>query len=235
MVKKILILFFFFIATNSNIAICQSTNFIPEEGDILFQDLDCGDFCDAVEKVTTGYKGAKFSHVAIAAKNEKGEIIVIEAISKGVSITPIDIFLAKSHDKNNMPKVLVGRLKPQYRYLITQAIKEAFKLVGRPYDDVFCVNNNNYYCSELIYDIFRKANNEKPVFSLSPMTFKDPDTKQIFPIWVQYFKDLNVPIPEGDLGNNPCNISKSKKLQIVYAYGIPHGWKGNKIKNAKYK
>ncbi len=230
MVRKTLILLSFFIFAITNIVVCQSDKFIPEEGDILFQDLDCGDFCDAVEKVTSGYKGAKFSHVAIAAKNENGEIVVIEAISKGVSITPLDTFLAKSYDKNNKPKVLVGRLKLKYRHLIPVAIKEIFKLVGRPYDDVFCVTNNKYYCSELIYDAFKKANNGKPIFTLYPMTFKDPDTKQTFPAWVQYFKDLNAPIPEGKLGNGPGSISKSKKLRMVYAYGIPSGWKINKVR-----
>ena len=208
----------------------QVSEFIPVEGDLLFQDLDCGVFCDAVEKVTIGYKGARFSHVGITAKNEKGELVVIEAISKGVSITPLELFLIRSHDKNNKPKVLVGRIKPKYRQLIPLAIHEALSLVGRPYDDSFCINNNSYYCSELIYETFKIANKGKAVFKLFKMTFKDPDTKEYFPAWVQYFKDLNVKIPEGELGNGPGSLSTSKELQFVYAYGIPNGWKINKIK-----
>jgi hypothetical protein len=218
----------------SNYVNCQDTVFIPKEGDILFQDLDCGEFCDAVEKVTTGYQGAKFSHAGIAAKNEKGEIIVIEAITKGVSITPLQQFLAKSHDKNHHPKVIVGRLKPQFRHLIPEAVKAAYKLVDSPYDEVFCINNNSYYCSELIYEIFKTANHGKPLFSLYPMSFKDPDTKQYFPAWVQYYKDLNKPIPEGEPGINPACISTSNKLAIIYAYGLPTGWKTNRI-NIKNK
>ncbi len=227
---KLLLLMTIGLLIYSNTALSQSNTFVPIEGDILFQDLDCGEFCDAIEKVTLGYKGARFSHVAIATKNEKGEIIVIEAVSKGVSLTPLDVFLAKSHDKNNQPKVLVGRLKPPYRHLIPAAIKEAMHLLGSPYDDVFCITNNNYYCSELIYDAFKKANNGKPIFNLYPMTFKDPATHQTFPAWVKYFKELKAPIPEGELGNGPGSISMSKKLDIIYAYGIPNGWKTNKIR-----
>ncbi|MFZ4400653.1 MAG: YiiX/YebB-like N1pC/P60 family cysteine hydrolase [Bacteroidales bacterium] len=222
---KLIIPILIFLLIWSNSVISQNNNFVPEEGDILFQDLDCGDFCNAVEKVTIGYKGARFSHVAMVVKNEKGEIVVIEAVSKGVSITAFDLFLAKSHDKNNHPKVIVGRLKPKYRHLIPQAVKEAYKLLGRPYDDVFCISNNKYYCSELIYDAFKNANNGKPIFKLYPMTFKDPDTKQFFPTWVEYFKDLKVSIPEGELGNGPGGISRSNKLKIVHSYGIPDGWK----------
>jgi hypothetical protein len=224
MINKVLFLSFTICLFFSFTVFSQVKTFIPEEGDLLFQDLDCGVFCDAIEKVTIGYKGAKFSHVALAAKNEKGEMVVIEAVSKGVSVTPLDLFLAKSHDKNMNPKVVVGRLKPKYRHLIPQAIQQAYKLVGRPYDDVFCITNNSYYCSELIYEAFKIANNGKPIFPLYPMTFKDPDTKQFFPAWLQYYKDLNAKIPEGELGNGPGSISKSKKLKIVYAYGIPNGW-----------
>jgi len=231
MIRKTFIIFLLSFLAYGNSVFSQINNFLPFEGDLLFQDLDCGDFCDAIEKVTIGYKGAKFSHVALVAKNGKGELIVIEAVSKGVCLTPLNVFLAKSHDKNLNPKVLVGRLLPQYRHLIPQAIKEAFQLVGRPYDDVFCITNNKYYCSELIYDAFKIANKGKPIFSLFPMTFKDPDTKQFFPAWVQYFKDLKAVIPEGELGNGPGSMSKSNKIKMVYAYGIPNGWKINKIKN----
>ena len=34
-------------------------------GDIIFQDLDCGPPCDAIEAVTSGYNGAQLSHCGI--------------------------------------------------------------------------------------------------------------------------------------------------------------------------
>lgn len=202
----------------------QSSGFVPEAGDLLFQDTDCGPFCDAIEKVTTGYRGANLTHVGIVSKDDGGELVVIEAVSKGVSATPLQSFLGRSSDANRRPKVLAGRLKPDFRHLIPAAIKEARALTGKAYDKVFDVNNDSYYCSELIYEIFLRANSDKPVFELQPMTFKDPDTGDIFGTWQKYYSELGVPVPEGRLGINPGGISRSPVLDIVRAYGICDGW-----------
>ena len=35
-----------------------------KEGDLLFQDLNCGELCDAIETVTQGVDGKDFSHCA---------------------------------------------------------------------------------------------------------------------------------------------------------------------------
>ena len=201
------------------------SNFNLQTGDLLFQDLDCGSFCDAIEKVTCGYNGAKFSHIGIAAFDSiTHNFVVIEAVSPRVKKTPLDTFLSRSCDKNNNPKVVVGRLKDKYRYLIPLAIAKARKLIGKQYDNVFDIHNDKYYCSELIYQIFYLANNNKPVFQLQPMTFNDPDTRKYFKIWVDYFNNLKIPIPEGKLGINPGSISRSDKINIIFEYGIPEGW-----------
>jgi len=192
---------------------------VLQPGDLLFQDLDCGPFCDAIEKVTTGYQGTSLSHVGIVAKDNDGNFIVIEALLTGVGVTPLDVFLNRSLDTKYRPKVAVGRLKQEYRHLIPVALEQAFALDGRPYDKVFNCSNDNYYCSELIYEIFLRSNNGKPVFKLQPMTFKDPDTGDTFSVWREYFLELNVPIPEDRPGINPGVISRSPALTIVHVYG----------------
>ncbi len=203
----------------------NNNKFVPENGDLLFQESDCGPFCDAIKKVTTGYRGAKFTHVGVAAKDEDGNLVVIEAKSKGVVITPLQDYLGKSLDVNGQPKVVVGRLKKQYQHLIPCAIKEGKALEGRPYDKVFAINNDRYYCSELIYEIFLRANNNVPIFELQPMTFNDPATGNIFPVWKDYFNKLGVAVPEGEPGINPGGISRSPAIEIIHAYGRPDGWK----------
>jgi hypothetical protein len=50
------------------------------------------------------------------------------------------------------------------------------------------------------------------------MTFNDPDTKAIFPVWADYFKKLSIAVPEGKPGLNPGSISRSDKIDIVYRY-----------------
>ena len=197
----------------------EARAFTLEPGDLLFQDLDCGPMCDAIERVTTGYKGASFSHVGIAAKNAAGDVVVIEAVSAGVKVTELQSFLERSSDANGRPKVVVGRLKKRYRDLIPQALEGALALKGKPYDKVFAIDNNAYYCSELVYEAFLRANDNNPVFKLQPMTFKDPDTGTLFPVWQEYYSELGVAVPEGKPGINPGGISRSKVLTIVHQYG----------------
>jgi len=202
----------------------KGNNFVLQPGDLLFQDLDCGPFCDAIEKVTTGYHGANFSHVGIVARDNNSNFVVIESLPDGVVATPLQSFLDRSLDANHQPKVVVGRLKQKYHNLIPFALNEVFALKGKPYDEVFAINNDAYYCSELIYEIFLRANNGKPIFKLQPMTFKNPDKGDTFPAWKEYFSELDIPIPESKPGINPGSISRSPVLTIVHAYGIPSGW-----------
>jgi len=203
----------------------KESTFALREGDLLFQDLDCGAVCDAIEKVTAGYKGANFSHVGIAAKDVNHNFVVIEASQGGVRATPLQTFLGRSFDRQHRPKVVVGRLKPAFRHLIPLALKEASALKGKPYDSLFVIDNDRYYCSELIYEIFLRANNNSPVFPLQPMTFRDPDTGVTLAAWQEYFLQLEASIPEGRPGINAGGISRSPVLTIVYAYGTPDGWK----------
>jgi len=197
----------------------QAKAFEPEPGDLLFQDLDCGPMCDAIEKVTTGYKGADFSHVGIAAKTSDGKPVVIEAVSAGVKVTDLEDFLSRSSDDAGRPKVLVGRLKKRYRNLIAPAIEASLALKGKPYDKVFAIDNDAYHCSELVYEAFLRANNGRAVFELQPMTFNDPDTGEIFSVWKDYYANLGAAVPQGRPGINPGGISRSPVLNIVHRYG----------------
>ena len=142
---------------------------------------------------------------------------------------PVRQFLKRSLDEDYQPKVIVGRLKPEFGYLVPTVIRHAISLRGKPYDKVFDCNNDAYYCSELVYYSFMKANGGKPVFEMQPMTFVDPDTGETFEAWKEYFQELGVPIPEGQPGINPGGISCSTVVTIIHAYGLPSGWKSRKL------
>jgi hypothetical protein len=194
---------------------CQE-DYIPVAGDIIFQDLDCGEFCDAIEKVTSGIDGKDFSHVGIVeVKNNKA--FVIEAIGRGVVKTPLDSFLFRSLTKEGRPKVIVGRLKTEFSSCIPGALEKADSLNGKKYDAVFDIHNDRYYCSELLYYSFLD-NSGKSLFELQPMTFDDPETRTPFPAWKTYFDELGMDIPEGKPGLNPGGISRSSCIEIVYSY-----------------
>jgi hypothetical protein len=180
-----------------------------ESGDLIFQNLDCGDMCDAIEQVTEGYAGNKFSHVGLVNRMGK-TITVVEAVGGGVRMIPLDSFLKRTSNK-----MYVGRVKKQYTRFIKKAITFSVKQIGTPYDDAFLYDNKKYYCSELIYDAFLYANHNKPFFQLEPMTFKKPGSTEYFPVWVDYYKKLGVAIPEGKPGCNPGGLSRSDKLEII--------------------
>ena len=191
--------------------------YTPQTGDLLFMDLDCGSFCQAIKKVTYGVNGTKPSHVGMVYINDKKKIYVIEADTKGVVKTPIDSFLKRSLDTKGHPKVFVGRLIKEYSYAIVPAVQRSRAFLGKPYDFAFDINNDCYYCSELLYKAFLDKKGDS-LFNLDPMTFDDPDTKTIFPIWEDYFKKLGIPVPEGKPGLNPGSISRSDKIKIVYRF-----------------
>lgn len=195
---------------------CQKKeNFILHEGDLLFQDLDSSPLCEAIEQVTFGIDSLNFSHIGIITIIDQKHY-VLEAFSNGVDTVSLDIFLNRSLNAENNPKVVVGRLKNEYKTLIPQAINFGIKLIGKNYDEEFIIDNDKFYCSELIYEIFYFANSNQDFFYLNPMTYKVKGTT--LPIWEEYFENLNTTIPEGELGINPGAISLSEKISIIYSY-----------------
>jgi|TARA_B110000116_G_scaffold156166_1_gene135146 hypothetical protein len=206
-------------------------DFQLQKGDFLFQDLDSSPLCDAIELVTPGYKGANFSHIGMVVElgdpycinpdyNYNDHVRILEAFPTRVRTIRVDSFLNRSLDNNGNPKVIVGRLKLQYRYAIQNAISFSKSKIGMNYDDVFIINNNSYYCSELIYEAFE----EDSIFQLQPMTFLHPETKDTLKIWKEYYSDLKVDIPQNKLGINPGIMSLSDKIEIVHFYGIPENF-----------
>jgi len=200
------------------ILISCTKNFKLQEGDLLFQDLDSSPLCDAIELVTPGYNGANFSHIGLVVL-DNDTLKVLEAIPPKVMITNLDDFINHSFDKNGNPKVIVGRLKKEFTNSISNAVSYSKSKLDITYDEVFLINNETYYCSELIYEAFLNDS----IFELKPMTFLHPKTKDTLKVWKEYYSDLNTNIPEGNPGINPGIMSLSNKIEMVHFYGIPDG------------
>lgn len=222
-----ILVFSFIIAGCATPAQKTQAAFALQPGDLLFQDLDAGPLCDAIETVTQGVDGAKFSHVGMVSRGDATGVTVIEAVGAGVKETPIAEFLKRSASPDGTSRVLVGRIDGSARELIPSAIDVSRSFLGRPYDTVFTMDDSAFYCSELIYESFRVVNRGEPIFELFPMTFKDPQTNATFPAWTSYYADLTAPIPEGEPGLNPGGMSRAPFVHIVHAYGVPAGWSGS--------
>ncbi len=205
---------FFIIILIFNYSCVKKEKIIIQEGDLLFQDLDSSPLCDGIEQVTNGFNDMNFSHIGIATNINK-KTYILEAFD-GVDTVDLEEFLNRSLNEKNQPKVVVGRLKKDYQNLIPLAITHGISLIDLEYDEEFKINNGKFYCSELIYEIFLVSNNNKEFFELKPMTYKL--NGETLPIWKEYFKKLNVLIPENEPGINPGGISLSPKINIIYNY-----------------
>ncbi|SDX96888.1 Permuted papain-like amidase enzyme, YaeF/YiiX, C92 family [Lutibacter oricola] len=195
---------------------CQTTQFELKEGDLLFQDLDKENIDNAIKKVTKTNLKFNFTHIGIVV-SDNNELKVLEAVSKGVQLSSISDFLNRNLI-NGKPKVVVGQLKKEFRTLIKPAIEHGKTLIGLPYDKVYIIGDNNYYCSELLYEMFHKADPNTKTFQLNPMTFKDPKTNKTLEFWTNYYAKLNHKIPEGELGLNPNGMSVSPNITLIYDY-----------------
>ena len=201
LMKKIL-----FLLLLSSSVFAQTTPI--KNGDLLFIDVKCGAMCDAINAVTEGFEGKDFNHVGMVYSENNQDFYVYEAISKGVVKTPLNDFLKRTDD------VYKGMIKEPFQHLIPLAAAFCEEQLGVPYDDDFLYDNGKYYCSELLYDAFLYANDNQPFFQLFPMTYKEPDSDEFFPVWVEHFQQQGIEIPEGLPGCNPGGMSLDEKVEM---------------------
>ncbi|OAV66116.1 hypothetical protein Barb6_02668 [Bacteroidales bacterium Barb6] len=198
-------------------ALSDTAEYTLQPGDLIFQEACSGQTEEAIKGVTESIGGYNFTHVGMVYKDERDSIQVIEAIPPRVKLTPLTDYLYPSGREAEAchPKSVVARLKPAYRHCIPQAVKEALLLLGQKYDYGYTLNNDKYYCSELIYDVLLKANGGTAVFPLNRMTFKADEAGEVLPEWTDYFRRLGIPVPEGEEGINPGAMSRSEVIEVV--------------------
>jgi len=189
-------------------------NFKLESGDLIFQEACPDDPDNPIKKVTNSTGNYQFTHVGIVYIDNTDQVFVLEATMPKVSLTPLTEYLYPEEAKKCYPRSVAGRLKHAYHHLIPDALETGLTLVGKDYDYGYVLNNDKYYCSELIYEIFKHANGGKEVFSLNVMTFKSKDTDVIAKGWTAYFDQYNLPVPEGEPGINPGAMSRSDAIEF---------------------
>ena len=108
------------------------------EGDVIFQ-TSLSQQSPLIQIATR----SKISHCGIIVMKD-GEPYVLETL-KTLVVTPLDQFIARGEGK---------------RYWLKRSKKENIKIeydnyLGKPYDLAFKFDNDKFYCSELIYDIYK--------------------------------------------------------------------------------
>ena len=112
---------------------------IVKEGDVIFQTTQSRQ-SPLIQLATR----SKISHCGIVVM-KNGKPYVLETLNT-LKLTPLDKFVARSKGG---------------RYWLKRSNKENIKIkydhyLGKPYDVAFRMDNNIYYCSELVYDIYKK-------------------------------------------------------------------------------
>ncbi len=180
----------------------ERSSFRYSTDDLIFQDLDCGELCDAIEMVTKrqfSVDGPELSHVGIIIEREEG-VYVLEALGGDVALQPLTKVLSRS--QNTRPIFLTLSLEDRDRERIKRIAGE---YIGRPYDDRFIYGDDRYYCSELVYDVLKEV---KPSLKLSllPMYFGERGSKE-HSVWLEYYRKLGeMTIPENEPGISPLGL-----------------------------
>lgn len=192
-----------------------------EHGDLMFTQLGTAE--NAISAVTEGYRGGRVNHMGVVVKNNKG-IFVLEAFYPEVRVTQVEVFIRRSNDHLGKPRFMVGRLQTMHTHLIPRAIEYGLEQRNIPYDELYLTNEDALYCSELVVDMFKFANDGAAFFPERPMSFRDLTTGAIHPAWVEYYEKFGMKVPQGEPGSNPGDISKDEKLSVVHVQGNISGY-----------
>jgi len=160
---------------------------------------------NAITEVTQGVNKERIDHVAIFFK-QNGKKCVIEAIERGVVITPLETFLKRKG------KVIAGRLNGNVNKKKT--IRTALSYLGRPYDHLYMRDNDAIYCSELVELSFVDKQGKR-IFQPIPMSFHD-ENGEIISYWKEFYSAHGMQVPEGEPGSNPGDLSRQKNVIIKY-------------------
>lgn len=187
----------------------SSVEKLLENGDLLFVTAKESGLSGAINNVTQKQKTASFDHIGIVEKVQH-QFFVLHAAPKGGSQKqPLADFMKDQAADGQ--RVVVYRLKPQYRNTIPSAIQKAESMVGKPYNFNYILDEDSYYCSDFIERAFRKDQ----IFKLEPMSFKDPKTGTTNTFWEEFYRKKNLKIPEGEPGCNPNGLAGSDKLERI--------------------
>ena len=118
--------------------ICSCSSQEIKEGDIIFQTSQS----KQSPLIALATKSDKTHCGIIVEKNN--ELYVLETLGT-IKLTPLKIFIDRGAFGRYWVKHIHGNHKVRYK-----------KYLGIPYDLAFKMNNSRYYCSELVYTIYKE-------------------------------------------------------------------------------
>ncbi|MBS1771407.1 MAG: YiiX family permuted papain-like enzyme [Bacteroidetes bacterium] len=129
---------------------CFAGNKNVKDGDIIFQSLSAGQG-KAIQIATH----SKYSHCGIIFIKE-GKPYVYEAVQP-VKITPLDEWIARGDNEHYVIKRLRDAQKTLSPDVLANMKSEGEKYLGKDYDIYFAWNDDQLYCSELVWKIYKRG------------------------------------------------------------------------------
>ena len=121
-----------------------------QAGDLVFQDLACGERCALIRSVTD----SRYSHVGVVVE-EDGARMVWEALAP-VGPVPLSEWVRRGIDGD----VAVYRPRPSLRPLRAAVEQAMERMAGRAYDGDYQWDTERIYCSELVAKAYSEAGQE---------------------------------------------------------------------------
>ncbi len=183
----------------------SSKNYIPKNGDIIFQTLK-STLSLAIQKATK----SKYSHVGVIyIKNNKP--FVYEAIGP-VKFTPLKEWINKGEGKKFVVKRILNAKKILTKEAIKKLMKIGSKFKGKEYDSQFKWSDDKIYCSELVWKMYKQAFNIEigKLEKVDDFDFSDPIVKK------EVKKRFGNSIPKNETAISPKSMFYSDKLITVY-------------------
>lgn len=218
--KKIFVLFPIFLLLFSLIMnSCTQTKTLSEKeiislkniknGDLIFVGAQTEELSGAISRVTKISDKTNFDHVGLIEKTSDSIFVLHAAPMGGSRREEVHHFYTSQTEKKN--KIVIYRLQKEYQSTIPNAITKAKTMLGKPYNWLYILNNDELYCSDFVERAFR--NDE--VFELIPMNFKNKETGIIDDFWIDFYKKKGKEVPQDEPGTNPNQLASSEKLTRI--------------------
>lgn len=184
-------------------------NLSLQTGDLIFVGEKKEQLSGAINRVTQREINVSFDHVGILEVEEEVVYILHASTEKGSVREPLDSLVSRARTKDK--QLVVYRLSDDVQASIPEAIATAKIWLGKPYNWTYVLNDSSLYCSDYVERAFRHAG----LFRLEPMTFVNPETGQTDAYWKEFYKKLDMEVPEGLPGCNPNGLAASEHLRKV--------------------
>ncbi len=215
--KKIFVLFpIFLLLFTLTMNSCTQTKSITKKeiislkniqnGDLIFVGAQTEELSGAINRVTKINDETNFDHVGLIEKTTDSIFVLHAAPMGGSQREEIHHFYTSQSEKNN--KIVIYRLQKEYQSTISHAIKKAKTMLGKPYNWLYILNDDELYCSDFVERAFR----DDKVFELIPMNFKNKETGIIDNFWIDFYRKKGKEVPQDEPGTNPNQLATSDKL-----------------------